>query len=199
VLPPGWACVKLSDGSCVQISTGRLTGYNDLEMGSEGPAPPADAVGLLSWAREGRRFAHVDAMEGFVLMGIDEPGVSEAFATCRQRFQWLIYDPTTGLPRSEDICRGLREGFAFAVGSKRSTDVIDEDVPRLFGQYVITMRVPEWPHRPDWTGEFAAEELTKPSSRRRGSQVATYDGFTSSLWRPDNFCACWEETCESAS
>ena len=166
-------------------------------MGTDSPTMPADAEGLLSWAQEGGRFAHVQAMEGFVLMGTDEPGVKEAYETCRERFQWLIYDPNTGLPRSQDICRGLREGFAFAVGAKRSTDIIDQEVPRLFGQYVITMRVPEWPHRPEWTGEFAAEELTKPSSRNRGSQVATYNGFTSSLWRPDNFCACWEEACES--
>jgi hypothetical protein len=159
--------------------------------------PAADVAGLLCWAQDGR-FAHVEAMEGFVLMGTDEPGVAEAFETCRQRFRWLIYDPATGLPRSEDICRSLREGFAFAVGAQRSTDVIDQEVPRLFGQYVITMRVPEWPHAPTWTGEFAAEELTEPSSRRRGSQVATYDGFKSSLWRPANFCACWEESCESA-
>jgi hypothetical protein len=111
----------------------------------------------------------------------------------------LIYDPATGLPRSEDVCRALRDGFAFAVGAQRSTDIIDQEVPRLFGQYVITMRVPEWPHSPNWTGEFAAEELTKTSSRQRGSQVAIYNGFTSSLWRPANFCACWEETCECAS
>lgn len=166
-------------------------------MDSEHPKrPTADAEGLLSWARGDGRFAHVEAMEGFVLMGTDEPGVGEAFDTCRERFRWLIYDPAdTGVPRSEDICRSLREGFAFAVGAKRSTDIIDAEVPQLFGHYVITMRVPEWPHRPEWRGEFAAEELTSPSSRQRGSQVATYNGFTSSLWRPNDFCACWEEAC----
>ena len=164
---------------------------------SNGPAMAADAAGLLAWAQDGR-FAHVESMEGFVLLGTDEPGVAEAFATCRERFRWLIYDPATGLPRSQDICRGLREGFAFAVGAKSSTDVIDSEVPELFGQYVITMRIPEWPHRPGWTGEFAADELTRPSSRQRGEQLATYNGFNSSLWRPDNFCACWEEACESA-
>lgn len=29
---------------------------------------------------------------------------------------------------------------------------------------------------------------------QRGEQLATYDGFSSSLWRPDGFCACWEES-----
>jgi hypothetical protein len=27
-----------------------------------------------------------------------------------------------------DICRGLREGFAFAIGAKKTTDVIDSEV-----------------------------------------------------------------------
>lgn len=117
--------------------------------------------------------------------GTGEPGVAEAFATCEERFRWLIYDEA-GRPRSADICRGLREGFAFAVGRKDSTDVIDQTVPELFGNYTITMRVPEWPHRPEWTGEFDAAELTARSSRKNG----VVEGFTSSLWRPAGFCAC---------
>ena len=117
--------------------------------------------------------------------GTGEPGVAEAFATCEERFRWLIYDEA-GRPRSADICRGLREGFAFAVGRKDSTDVIDQTVPELFGNYTITMRVPEWPHRPEWTGEFDAAELTAQSSRKNG----VVEGFTSSLWRPAGFCAC---------
>jgi hypothetical protein len=44
-------------------------------------------------------------------------------------------------------------------------------VPRLFGQYVVTMRRPEWPHNPAWAGEFGSEELTRvsPGAQDRAS------------------------------
>lgn len=66
-----------------------------------------------------------------------------------------------------------------------STDIIDQEVPALFGNYVITMRIPEWPHRPTWDGNFDASELY-PGGGRNGT------GFNSSLWRPSGMCACWE-------
>ena len=85
---------------------------------------------LDAWARE--KFPLVEVLEGFVMLGTADAGVAEAFATCLARFRWLIYDESpsghTGAPvvRSQAICRALREGFAFAVGAKKSTDVIDQ-------------------------------------------------------------------------
>ena len=51
--------------------------------------------------------------------GTGEPGVAEAFATCEERFRWLIYDEA-GRPRSADICRGLREGSSPSPWAERT-------------------------------------------------------------------------------
>ena len=124
------------------------------------------------------QFPLIATFDGFVLFALGGPDVLPVFMSCVERFKWLLYS-RDGAPRNARVLGMLRERLCFCVGNMRSgLEQVENEIEQNFGQYVMSMKVDEWPFKPAWNGQFREEEL---------------ECFVSSCWRPRSMCAVWEE------
>ncbi|HBU48723.1 MAG TPA: hypothetical protein DEB46_10465 [Myxococcales bacterium] len=131
------------------------------------------------------QFVHVYRIGGFYIMGTDERPLEtdrqdrtgeEAVQQAVDLFSSLLDGDDDGDVDDPVLLENLAKHFVFAVGHESSLSPFEDDFDRRTGRYVMAMKTDVWPFFPDWNG--------------RGFSLLR---IGSSLWRPPNMNALWEE------
>ena len=97
------------------------------------------------------------------------------YNACIIRFKRLFESP-----HSSKIRSAIGKNFVFVIGQDgRQLEYLENEIEKRFNKYVMSMKTPEWPFKPCFSGIFSEKEIKK---------------FNSSFWRPRGECATIEET-----
>ena len=136
-------------------------------------------------ARIPRLFPHVYRIGNFYIMGTDQrPQVTdrpdrtgkEVVLQAVRLFSSLLDTDGNGTVDQPKLLKTMGQNFAFAIGPDERLRPVEETLDQQTGRYVISMKTDIWPFFPDWNG--------------RGFKLSA---LASSLWRPDEMNALWEE------
>ena len=130
-------------------------------------------------------FPHVYRIGNFYMMGTDQrPRVTdrsdrtgeEVVLQAVQLFSSLLDTNGNGTVDQPKLLKTMGQNFTFAIGADQTLRPIEDMLDQQTGRYVISMKTDIWPFFPDWNGQgFRLSHLA------------------SSLWRPDEMNALWEE------
>jgi len=130
-------------------------------------------------------FPHVYRIGNFYIMGTDQRPRhtdhsdrtgKEVVLQAVRLFSSLLDTNGNGTVDQPRLLKTMGQNFAFAMGADQTLRPVEETLDQQTGRYVISMKTDIWPFFPDWNGQgFKLSELA------------------SSLWRPDEMNALWEE------
>ena len=130
-------------------------------------------------------FPHVYRIGNFYIMGTDQRPRNtdsrdrtgkEVVLQAVRLFSSLLDTNGDGTVDQPKLLKTMGQNFAFAIGADQTLRPIEETLDQQTGRYVISMKTDIWPFLPDWNGQgFKLRALA------------------SSLWRPDEMNALWEE------
>ncbi|MEE3371499.1 MAG: hypothetical protein VX346_19360 [Planctomycetota bacterium] len=157
-----------------------------VEIARAAPGRPQALVGDPGFeAQIPNLFPHVYRIGNFYIMGTDQRPRNtdspdrtgeEVVLQAVRLFSSLLDTNGDGTVDQPKLLTTMGQNFAFAIGADQTLRPVEETLDQQTGRYVISMKTDIWPYFPHWNGQgFKLRRLA------------------SSLWRPDQMNALWEE------
>ena len=133
------------------------------------------------------KFSHVAKIQSFYIaagnsapLETDDPNATaqDIFQMSIRIFESLLDQNEDGEVDNQDLLNSLSSNLMFLIDHTEVTDIEEEKIQNLFGNYVMTMKSNIWPYMPNFHYSDCDLEITE---------------LTTSLWRPSTYNALWEE------
>lgn len=151
--------------------------------GTGGGSSEADAA-LEAYL--GQHFDYISRIGGFYIAGVDKPSLQpdnpgpsgkDIFDDAIVLFSSFLDQDEDGSVDNEQLLQSLATNFVFTINYESVLEPIETQIGSQFNRYAISMKTDVWPYVPSYTGKNLF-----------------FTGLRSSMWRPADFNALWEES-----